>query len=134
MRRLRDRGKGGNRDRRSRKMVLDQEQQKVPGRVFLGDRNKLLERLPDPLEKRDNSEQLVLGHSIAVLPACRGSSRSSRPSPSVRRRNSACPARNSAGAIHRIRLASLRRGGRGHALTPRADEIQGMTFSPRRVA
>ena len=66
MRRLRDRGEGGDRDRRSRKVVLDQEQQKVPGRVFLGDRNKLLERLTDPFEKRDNSEQLVLGHSIAV--------------------------------------------------------------------
>ena len=66
MRRLRDRGQCGDRDRRSRQMVLDQEQQKVPGRVFLGDRDKLLERLTDPFEKRDNSEQLVLCHSIAV--------------------------------------------------------------------
>src|SRR5579863_7410540 len=77
MRRLRDRGECGDRDWRSRKVVLDQEQQKVPGRVFLGDRNKLLERLTDPFEKRDNSEQFVLCHPIAAQPACRGSSRSS---------------------------------------------------------
>ena len=101
MRRLGDRGEGRDRDRRSRQMVLDEEQQQVPGRVLLGDRNQLLERLTDPFEKRDDPQEFVFGHPIAVRPACRGSSRSSRPSPPVRRRDFACPARPSADAIHR---------------------------------
>ena len=101
MRRLGDRGEGGDRDRRSRQVVLDEEQQQVPGRVLFGDRNQLLERLTDPFEKRDDPQEFVFGHPIAVRPACRGSSRSSRPSPPVRRRNLACPVRDSAAAIHR---------------------------------
>ena len=65
MRRLRDRGERGDRDRRSRQVVLDEEQQQVPGRVLFGDRNQLLERLTDPFEKRDDPQEFVFGHPIA---------------------------------------------------------------------
>src|SRR5580693_2401682 len=82
-------------------MVLYEVQQQVPGRVLFGNRNQLLERLTDPFEKRDNPQEFVFGHPIAIQPACRGSSQSSRPSPPVRRRNLACPVQDSAAAIHR---------------------------------
>ena len=71
MRRLGDRGKGGDRDRRSRQMVLDEEQQQVPGRVFFGDWNQLLERLADPFEKRNDPQEFVFGHPVAIGPGCR---------------------------------------------------------------
>ena len=87
MRRLGDRGERGDGDRRSRQMVLDEEQQQVPGRVFFGDRNQFLERLSDPFEKRNDPQEFVFGHPIAGGPGFRGSSRSSRPSPPVRRRD-----------------------------------------------
>ena len=65
MRSLGDRGQRGDRDRRSREVVLHQEQQQVPGRVLFGDRNQFLERLTDPFEKGDDPQKLVFGHRIA---------------------------------------------------------------------
>ena len=38
---------------------------KVPGRVFFGDRNQFLERLSDPFEKRNDPQEFVFGHPIA---------------------------------------------------------------------
>ena len=63
-----DGGKRGKRHRRSRQVALDQEQEHVPRRVFLGDRNHFLERLSNALQERDDPQEFVLGHPNAIRP------------------------------------------------------------------
>ena len=72
-----DGGKRGKRHRRSRQVALDQEQEHVPGRVFLGDRNQLLERLSNALQERDDPQEFVLGHPKLLF----GHSRPDPPDP-----------------------------------------------------
>ena len=71
-----DGGERGKRHRRPRQVALDQEKKHVPGRIFVGDRNQLLERLSNALQESDDSQEFVLGHPNSVRPLSAGSSRS----------------------------------------------------------
>ena len=91
--------------------------------------DQLLKRQAHPFEKRDDPQKFVFRHAIAVRPSCRRSSRSSWPSPRIRRENPACPV----GAIHCDPSLAVR-GSHGPGYGPFDAVNQGMTFSARRSA